>query len=64
MDSIMIEKEYEYQGYTIEIHNHPIYHDYEFVVKNDDGIVVMTSTHTYENSMDAEAAAEIYTGNL
>ena len=60
----MIEKEYQYRDYTIEIHEHPIYHDYEFVVKNDDGIVVIASTHTYENSTDAQGAAEIYTNNL
>jgi len=61
----MIIKEFEYGGYKIEIHEHPIYHDCEFVIKSLDGHEVKcTSTHPYEHSTDAEAAALIIINNL
>lgn len=61
----MIIKEIEYGGYKIEIHEHPIYHDFEFVIKSNDGHEVKTtSTHPYEDSIDAEAAAYLIINNL
>lgn len=61
----MITKEFEYGGYVIEIHEHPIYHDFEFVIKTlDKHEVKTTSTHFYEHPMDAESAALIIINNL
>jgi hypothetical protein len=55
----MIIKEYQYCGYTIELHEHPIYHDFEYVVKNDKGQVEFASLHPYEHYVDAKATAEL-----
>lgn len=55
----MIIKEYKYNGYTIEIHQHPIYHDFEYVVKNDKGQVEFTSIDPYEYFIDAQNSAEL-----
>jgi len=61
----MINKNYEYNGYMIEIHCHPIYNDFEFVVKSLDGTVVKgASTHVYENEYDCEIAAQILINEL
>jgi len=61
----MIIKEIKYGGYNIEIHEHPIYHDFEFVVKTLDGHTVMgASIHTYEEPVDAESGAMILINNL
>ncbi|MFA5153700.1 MAG: hypothetical protein WC554_14160 [Clostridia bacterium] len=53
----MLIKEYQYCGYTVEIFEHPIYKDFEYVVKNDKGQVEFTSTHPFENKLDAEDSA-------
>lgn len=55
----MLEKEYEYCGYKIEIHENPIYHDFEFVIKTLDSKVVCTSTQYYDHAVDAEKDAKI-----
>lgn len=34
----MIVEEYEYMGYKVEISEHPVYHDYEYVVKENNKI--------------------------
>ena len=60
----MLINEYEYNGHKIEIFQHPIYHDFEFVIKSKDGKVITASTHTYEYVDDAEAAAKLITNNL
>lgn len=55
----MIIEEYNYSDHKIEIHEHPIYHDFEFVVKNNDGKVVYASKNPYENLSEAKEFAEI-----
>ena len=61
----MITKEIEYAGYKIEIHKHPIYEDYEFVIKSLDGHEVKcASTHPYEHPLDEESSAMIIIENL
>jgi len=61
----MIKKEFEYCGFMIELHEHPIYHDFEFVIKSLDGHEVKTtSTYPYEHSDDAENAAKLIINNL
>lgn len=61
----MITRSYEHYGYLIEIHEHPIYHDFEFVIKDLTGIKVITaSTHTYDYIEDAERDAQIIINNL
>jgi len=58
-------KNIEYGGYQIEIHEHPIYHDFEYVVKSLDGHEVkFTSTHPYEHPADAENSAMLAINNL
>lgn len=62
---MMIVKNYEYNEYIIEIHEHPIYHDFEFVVKSSDSTVVKgASNHAYEHMYDCEIAAQIFISNL
>lgn len=62
---MMINNSYEYLGYIIEIHEHPIYHDFEFVVKSIDGHDIKgTSTIPYSYYHDAENAAKILINNL
>ena len=60
----MIKKEYTYAGFLIEIHEHPIYHDFEYVVKNNKGQVEFASTHTYEHYLDAQSSAELRINHL
>jgi len=55
----MIKKEYEYAGHRIEIHEHPIYHDFEFVIKTLDNNVVKASRHPYDNFDDVQNSAEL-----
>jgi len=55
----MIIDNYHYGNHIIEIHEHPIYHDFEFVVKNNDGKVILTSLHPYEDASTTMGAAEI-----
>jgi hypothetical protein len=58
-------KEYEYCGYLIEIHEHPIYHDFEYVIKSKDGLnVITTSRHVFEHFDDAEKEAQIIINDL
>jgi len=57
----MIIKSYECDSYNVEIHEHPIYHDFEFVVKSLDGHeVIGASTRPYEQCEDAENAAFLF----
>ena len=54
-----------YEGYLVEIHEHPIYHDFEFVVKSKDGHEIKgTSKDPYDNLQDAENAALILIADL
>ena len=53
-------KNYEYNGYLVEIHENPIYHDFQFVIKTLDGHEVKaTNKQLYDNQPDAEEAAEL-----
>lgn len=55
----MLIKNYEYAGFLIEIHQHPIYNDYEFVVKSIDAKEIKgTSTVPYMYEDDAHIAAQ------
>ena len=61
----MMIKEIEYGGFKIEVHEHPIYHDFEYVVKSLDGHEVKgTSSHPYEHPTDAESAAMEQINNM
>ena len=56
----MLIKSYEYSGYLIEINQHPIYNDFEFVVKTLDGKEVKgTSTVPYMYEDDAHLGAQL-----
>jgi hypothetical protein len=46
---------FEYAGYLVEITEHPIYHDFQFVVKSLDGKKVI-GTNTYFLGSDEAAA--------
>jgi hypothetical protein len=49
-----------YKNCIIEIHEHPIYHDFEYVIKSKDGKKVMgSSTQPYEIFEDAEVNAKM-----
>ena len=53
-------KEYEYNGYLIEIHENPIYHDFQFVIKTlDSHEVKATNKQLFDNQMDAQEIAEL-----
>ena len=52
-----------FKEYIIEIHEHPIYHDFEFVVKKD-GKVVGASTQQYQFPTDAEVNAKLLIGSF
>jgi hypothetical protein len=53
-------KKYEYNGYLIEINQHPIYNDYEFVIKTlDEKEVKGTSTIPYIYEDEAHLAAQL-----
>lgn len=55
----MITNSYEYLGYFIEIHEHPIYHDFEFVIKTLDKKEVKETSHrTFMYEDDANIAAQ------
>lgn len=61
----MICKKYEYCGYLIEIHEHPIYHDFEFVIKTlDETKIEAVNDRLFENASDAEKVAKIIINNL
>lgn len=55
----MLKRDYEYCDHKIEIHENPIYHDFEFVIKSKDGKVVCASNQYYEYIGDAEKAAQL-----
>lgn len=55
----MLINTYEYSHYIIEIHQHPIYNDYEFVIKTVDGNEIKgTSTKPSLYEEDAHIAAQ------
>jgi hypothetical protein len=55
----MLIKSYEYSGFLVEIHQHPIYNDYEFVIKTFDAKKVKgTSTIPCSSEGDAHNAAQ------
>jgi len=53
-----------YNRYVIEIHQHPIYHDFEFIIKQQNGQVVTASIQQYEFFEDAEIAAKMIINNF
>lgn len=58
-------KKYIYNGHVIELHEHPIYHDFEYVVKTlDNQQIKGTSTIPYAYANDAEKAAQILINSL
>jgi len=60
----MIVKSYEYKGYLIEIEEHPIYHDFQFVVKTlDQKEIKCTNICLYKNLLDAELSAQLNINN-
>ena len=60
----MTTKKIEYGGYIVEIDEHPIYHDYQFVIKTlDEKKVVGANVQLYEYVEDAEAAAFLIINN-
>lgn len=54
----MLEKTFEYLGYTVEIHKNPVYYDFQFVVKKE-GKVICASNDFYDEMQDAENAAQV-----
>jgi hypothetical protein len=57
-------KSYEYNGYLIEVNEHPIYHDFQFVVKTlDEKEIKSTNKCLYQNLLDAEFAAQLTIDN-
>ena len=60
----MLKKEYEYDGYKIEF-EHPIYHDFEYVIKTTDGKkVIATSNQAFDQVDDAENEARLVINSL
>jgi len=53
-----------YKGYFIELFQHPIYHDFEFVIKRQDGSVVTASVQQYQFFEDAEVNAKMVINEL
>jgi hypothetical protein len=53
----MLVNEYKYKDCTVEIFQHPIYYDFEYVVKKDNK-VISTNTQFFHYIYDAEKAAE------
>jgi len=61
----MNEKKFEYCGYVIEITEHPIYHDFEFIIKTaDEKTVVGTNTHFIDSYEAAEIEAKMFINDL
>jgi hypothetical protein len=61
----MLIKSYEYNGYLIEISEHPIYHDFEFVVKTlNEKEIKIISTNLYDNEYAAEIGAQLIIDTL
>jgi hypothetical protein len=54
----MIINEYNYKGYQIEIHENPIYHDFEYVVKENNN-VLFANKRFFMYQDDAENTAEL-----
>jgi hypothetical protein len=50
-------KNYIYKEYTIELYEHPIYHDFEYVLKKDNK-VISASSCKYQYLYDAEKEAQ------
>jgi hypothetical protein len=54
----MNESSFQYCGYSVTITEHPIYNDFQFVVKTlDEKTVVGTNSHFLESREAAEIAA-------
>ena len=60
----MIIKKYEYNNYIIELHEHSIYHDFEFVIKTKDGHVLCASTHVYHDITEIEKEVKLTINSL
>jgi hypothetical protein len=61
----MLIKSYEYNGYLIELSEHPIYHDFQFVVRTlNEKEIKATSTNLYDNEYDAEIGAQLIINTL
>jgi hypothetical protein len=48
-----------FRNYLIEIHEHPIYHDFEFVIKDNTGKVTGASMQQFSLADDAEISAKM-----
>jgi hypothetical protein len=53
----------QFKGHIIEIHEHPIYRDFEYVIKTLDGKVLAASDHQYKMFEDAEVNAKMLVAN-
>jgi hypothetical protein len=61
----MLIKSYEYNGYLIELSEHPIYHDFQFVVRTlNEKEIKATSINLYDNEYDAEIGAQLIINTL
>jgi hypothetical protein len=60
----MIVNLFAYEGYDVEIHEHPIYHDFEFVIKSKDGKVFVASVRPFKEKDEAEKTAKLTINNL
>jgi hypothetical protein len=60
----MIVNLFAYEKYEVEIHEHPIYHDFEFVIKSKDGKVFVASVHPFKEKEEAEKIAKLTIDNL
>ena len=52
-----------FKNYIIEVHQHPIYYDFEFVIKSMDGKVIAASPQQYQVFEDAEVNAKMHIAN-
>ena len=53
----------QYKNHIIEIFEHPIYRDFEYVIKTLDGKVLAASDHQYKMFEDAEVNAKMLVAN-
>ena len=60
----MLIKEFLYNGYKVELFEHPIYHDFEFVIKTKDGHVLCTNTHVYHDINEMEKEVKLIINSL
>ncbi len=54
----MLVETYTVDKYMIEINEHPIYFDYEYVIKDFDGKIIATNRKFYKTIEDAKLSIE------